>query len=128
MKVAIKHSVSGELKEIKVGWNWLTFFLGQCLGLPFFVKGMVYWGVMFLLIVPIIDVALLFFFVIPFLLVAGYPALGIVAIVALIVGQAVWLGLNGSRLIGLHYLASGWVLQETESEKGKLVKEKWRLT
>ena len=45
--VALQNSKTGELRQIKIGWNWILFFFSSFAGIPLFRRKLVAWGCVF---------------------------------------------------------------------------------
>lgn len=44
MSIAMRHSVTGEIRVQQEGWSWACFFGAGFLGLPLFRRGLAVWG------------------------------------------------------------------------------------
>ncbi len=125
MKVPFKNPRTGELRQIKLGFSWTLFFFSDFFGLPLFLRGLAGWGWLMLalsLAHPLV--------------VALHPAFGISwadlgALHALLgtiqLGCKLYLGFDGNRLTGRHWLREGWTPMDPESPVAKEAAARWRL-
>lgn len=120
MKVQLRHPHSGKLKTIKVGWSWPLFFSPGGLGLPLFFRGLPIWGFV-LLTLSIFDLSEPLF--------AGDHDYAVSSVMDLVLlGVAIWLGINGNRMIGRSLLAQGWRMTDPHSEAARSAVRNWGVT
>ena len=122
MKVKMKNSATGELKEVKVGWSWTLFFFSSFLGIPLFLRKLHIFGGIFLVLWIINLIA-------PSLMHTQDEALEITIIINLLIfGLAIWMGIKGNEMTAKNYLENGWSFDEEESNSVKFAKGKWGIS
>jgi len=130
--VTLKHSQSGELKPVKVGWSWTLFLFSSILGIPLFMRKLYGIGAVFLT-----------FFVVNLILSSGAniaatldlpdETLGYLVILQITsqflgLALAIWIGIKGNELTAKNNLEKGWVFAEPESDATKFARGKWGLS
>lgn len=108
--VGFRNQQTGEVKTINVGWSWVLFLFGGCLGIPFFIRKVYPYAV------AMVGWNLLALF--------APPALG-GAIASIGAGIAIFLGLKGNELTAKYYLQNGWEWSDPESEGTAAAQAKW---
>jgi hypothetical protein len=111
MKVQFNNPRTGQVKSVKLGWNWGLFLSGALIGVPLFLQGLCFWGAVM----------------------ASLWALGFVIangtgtfILSLIgMGLSIFLGLKGNEMIAKNYLKYGWKFANHENDIVKIAKEQW---
>lgn len=117
MKVRLKNQVTGELKEIKVGWSWTLFLFSGIFGLPLFLRKLNTWGFLFLALWVVNLIG-------PYI--AGAEAAGISLVMFFIfAGLGIWLGIKGNEMTAKNYLELGWRFADPLSEDAKFARGKW---
>lgn len=119
VKVVMKNPKTGELKAIKVGWNWLFFLLSCFLGIPLFLNRLYLLGG---LMIAVNVMSSIF---------AGTatPANPIGQFIGLGVQLAflIYLGLKGNELIAKNLLNKGWVFAKPESLEAQVAMSNWQI-
>lgn len=109
MHVLLRHQITGEIKRIKIGFNWVLFLFSWLYGIPLFIRGLWAHGLaVFALCVLIV--------------IAGKgaaPLLGLVAI-----GTTIFYGIKGNELTAKRLLSDGWVFAE-EGAPTEFARAKW---
>ncbi len=117
----MKNPKTGELKAIKVGWNWILFFFSGMLGIPLFLRKlyvlgaiMVGWRILTTILsaVPMHPADTTVY---GFIMVCGE------------LGLAVWLGLKGNEYTAKNYLERGWVFTQPDSLETQFALSRWRI-
>ncbi len=111
MKIKMKNTKTGEIREIKVGWSWVLFLFSGFLGIPLFLRGLNALGAVFLAlwVVNILIVEEILFV--------------ILAIVSF--GLSIWVGIKGNEMTAKNYLERGWQFSEPDSDAIRFAKGKW---
>lgn len=118
MKIAMKNSKTGQIKEVKVGWSWTLFLFSGFLGLPLFLRKLNLWGVIFFvlwivnLIVPSI---------------VGGEERDIVegCILIIFISLQIFVGVKGNELTAKNYLEKDWTFVDPDGEFTKVAKMRW---
>jgi hypothetical protein len=113
MKVQFSNPRTGQVKSVKVGWNWGLFLSGGFIGLPLFLNGLCMWGAV---------MASLWIF--SFIIMDGTAS---VILSGIGVGLCIYLGARGSEIIAKKYLMHGWRWLNPESDTVNFAKNQWGL-
>jgi hypothetical protein len=111
MKVQFSNPRTGQVKSVKVGWNWVLFLSGGFIGLPLFLHGLCIWGAV---------MASLWIF--SFIILDGMAS---VILSGIGIGLSIYLGAKGSEIIAKKYLLHGWRLDNPESDTAKFAQNQW---
>lgn len=117
VRVKMKNPKTGELKEIKVGFNWVYFFWSCLLGIPLFLRKLNVWGSIML--------ALTIF---NLLLQTSNNQAALISLFwvqILAFGLLVFLGVRGNEMTAKNYLELGWEFSNPDSDEVKHAKGKW---
>lgn len=121
MRVGLRNSRSGELKEIKIGFSWILLFFSGFLGLPLFLRRLYIWGAVFLALWAVN-------FLGPSIAGSNEDALAIQLVMFLIMlGLSIWMGVKGNEMTGKNLLEQGWEFVEPSSDVAKFAKLRWGL-
>lgn len=121
MKTALKHSGTGEIRSVKVGWSWVLFLFSWFLGLPLFLRGLPILGAIFLSLFAIK-------LVLPAVSVNYAQTRDIISLINLLLfGLSIWLGIKGNEYTGKRLLENGWTFYDPTSESAKYAQQKWRI-
>jgi hypothetical protein len=128
MKVAMKNTKTGAIKEVKVGWSWTLFLFSGIFGLPLFLRRLHVWGALFLalcvvdVIVGLIPASAQFgaFDFIPLILFGLIPLI--------LFGLSIFVAIKGNEMTAKNYLENGWTFVEPDSEITKMAKMQWGIT
>jgi hypothetical protein len=117
-RVTLQNPRTGEIKVVKVGWNWTLFLLSDFFGLPLFLRGLNGWGLAFLALWA--ADAVLSDLVAP-------PDLGMAEMVlyAIGAGMHLWLGLKGNEMTAKRCLERGWVFADRDGDATRLARLRW---
>jgi hypothetical protein len=113
MKVKFNNPRTGQIKSVKVGWNWALFMSGSLIGLPLFWNGLPAWGSV---MVSLWALGLII-----------SHGTGTVILTVIGMGLSIFLGVNGNEMIAKNYLQQGWEFADPESTTVKIAKEQWGL-
>jgi hypothetical protein len=113
MKVQFNNPRTGQVKSVKVGWNWSLFMSGSLIGLPLFLRGLSIWG-------SVIVSLWVFSFIIS-------DGIGTVILSVIGIALSIFLGVKGNEMIAKNYLKQGWKLVNPESDIVNIAKKQWRL-
>ena len=120
MKIAMKNSKTGEIKEIKVGWSWTLFLFSPLFGLPLFLRKLNVWGAIFLAL------WIAHFIVNAMVAKDSDTATAMLVFLSLaVLGLEIFVGVKGNEMTAKNYLENGWVFVEPESDLTKMAKMKW---
>lgn len=111
MKVQFSNPRTGQIKSVKVGWNWGLFLSGGFIGLPLFLSGLCTWGAV---------MASLWVF--SFIILDG---LGTVILSVIGIGLSIFFGVKGNEMIAKRYLMHGWQFVNPENDIVKIAKKQW---
>jgi len=111
MKVKMKNPITGELKEVKIGWSWTIFFLSGFFGIIFFLRKLNIWGGIFLAL----SVAMLF--------TTAQPEITLYLTLIFWV-LIIWLSVKGNEMTAKNYLELGWEFSDTD-DSVEFAKGKW---
>jgi hypothetical protein len=114
MKVKFNNPRTGQIKSVKVGWNWGFFMAGSLIGLPLFWSGFSLWGSVMVSL-----------WVLGLVISHG---MGRVILSAIGMGLSIFLGVKGNEMIAKNYLKLGWEFADPESDTVKIAKEQWGIT
>ena len=117
----MKNPLTGEIKEVKVGFSWTLFLWSGLFGLPLFLRRLYVWGAIFLSlwIVNAAAIAL------------GPKSNGeLVSNVMgfIYLGLVIFVGIRGNEMTAKNYLETGWVFLEPDSELTKMAKMRWGIS
>jgi hypothetical protein len=113
MKVKFNNPRTGQIKSVKVGWNWGLFFSGSLIGLPLFWNGLSAWGSV---MVSLWALGLVI-----------SHGLGTIILSVIGMGLSIYLGVKGNEMIAKNYLKHGWEFVDPESTVVRIAKEEWAL-
>jgi hypothetical protein len=109
MLVVFKHPLTGQLKTVKVGFNWLFLLTTPFYGVGLFIRGLVLHG---LIAAGVALVTVLL-----------GPAMAPVSGAALIVTAIIY-GAVGNKLLAHHLLSRGWTM-EGDAQLLAFAKARW---
>lgn len=109
-KVQLKHSKTGKITSVKVGWNWIFFLSFSVLGILFeiFISGQ------FQSLQSDAEQA-------------GFAVRSLMGLIATL-GLSIWFGIKGNKMMVKSHLKNGWEFVNPDSEDVKFAKDKWKLT
>ena len=116
--IALQNPRTGELKQIKVGWNWILFFFSSLLGIPLFTRKLIAWGCVFLAL----NVAALTFKMIG----DKTVVFGILVFLTQVI-LAFYVGAKGNQMTARALIDRGWRFIEPKSEMTRFAKMKWKI-
>jgi hypothetical protein len=111
MKVKFNNPRTGQIKSVKVGWNWALFMSGSLIGLPLFWNGLCVWGSVMVSLWAI------------GLIITHGMGTAILSVIGM--GLSIFLGVKGNEMIAKNYLKQGWEFVDPESTIVKIAKEQW---
>jgi hypothetical protein len=117
MSIVLRNKLSGETKEVKVGFSWILFLFAGCLGIPLFLRRLHVWGAVFLAL-WILDV----------LVVMASPEQGsaiVFSINLIFFGLQIWLGIKGNEMTAMNLLENGWEFTDSGSDAVRFARLKW---
>lgn len=121
MRVGLRNSRSGELKEIKVGFSWVLLFFSSFLGLPLILRRLYVWGGVFLALWGVNLIG-------PTIAGSDEDAFAIQLVIFLIMlGLSVWMGIKGNEMTGKNLLEQGWEFIDPNGDATKFAKMRWGL-
>lgn len=114
MKVTMKNSKTGKVKEIKVGWSWTLFLFSGLFGLPLFLRKLHVWG----------GVCLGLWMVRYTLAKRGVAS---ITLTVIFLGIQIFLGIKGNEFTAKNYLKRGWEFTDPDSDVVMLANGEWGL-
>lgn len=115
MRITLKQLETGKTKTLKIGWSWTLFFFSSLYGIPLFLRGLKFWGLLMFgvgiltairnLSLPY-DVGLLDY-----------------ALIAFLFLSAIFFGLKGNELTLKQRIKDGWVFANEQSKDGDFVRQ-----
>ena len=120
MKVTLFNPMSGESRQVKVGFSWTLLFFSGFLGIPQFLRKLNSWGLVALLS----SVMSMQVYSVP----NELDRVVLQVMFALLyIGISVWLGICGNRMTALALLERGWQFSHPNDSMTRLAKHKWSL-
>ena len=116
MQVILRHSISGSLKFVDVGWSWSLFLGASFLGLPLFFRGLPLWGTLML----VLWVLQIF---IPIAGVGGADDIEPLLNLA-VFGLCLYLGFKGNAETAKHFVSCGYELAKPDSIEARVARER----
>ena len=119
MQTTLRHRGTGDVKVLDTGWSWSIFLGASFLGLPLFMRGLAFWGVVMLvawtarLAIPHLGVSA-----------ADQDMLEWIHTIA-VSGLALFLGFKGNALSVNHYVACGYEEDGVESLDDRVAGQLW---
>ena len=119
MQTTLRHRGTGDVKVLDTGWSWSIFLGASFLGLPLFMRGLAFWGVVMLvawtarLAIPHLGVSA-----------ADQDTLEWIHTIA-VSGLALFLGFKGNALSVNHYVACGYEEDGVESLDDRVAGQLW---
>lgn len=108
MKVALRNSVTKEVRLQKIGWIWTLLLLSPALGIPLFMRGLKGWGITSITLLIVV--------------LSGPTFLPVITLVAGII----WLALKGNEITGNMLLQNGWEFDDPTGAEAQLAKRLWK--
>jgi hypothetical protein len=117
LTIGFKNPATGEIRRVKCGWSWTIFFFCWVFGLPLFLRGLIGWGGVFLLLILAhggihAHGAYIYH--------PGAHGLRLISIVLWI-----WISANGNKLTAKRYLRRGWVFENPLGEFTQMARRQW---
>lgn len=112
MTVYLRHPSSGIRKKVSSGFSWIVFLFGGILGIPLFIRGLVLWGVLLLVInlpVYFMDTDSQVFII-----------FGLLSFTL-----SLYLGFKVNEITAKDLLTKGYVFENPDEPEVKLLKKKW---
>jgi hypothetical protein len=113
MKVKLRNPRTGQIKTVKVGWNWGLFLSGSLMGLPLFIRGLCLWG-------SLMASLWVFGFIIS-------DDTGTLILSILGIGLSIFFGAKGNEMIAKNYLKHGWEFVSPETAMVRIAKKQWQI-
>ena len=125
MYVNFIHPVTGEARQVKLGYSWTLFFFGMLFGIPFFIRKMYSYGIIIclLLIKHIINIALFdagyySSYLEQYLLIVNFLSLGV----------SCTFFVQGNKMTAKYYLTHGFRIKDNNEHIKQQVKIAWGFT
>lgn len=104
--IVFKNELTGEMKQVKVGFSWVLLLLADFFGIPLFMRKLTGWGVIMLLFCLTGAVIWLF---------------------PVCIGLSVYLAVCGNKITALNYIRLGYKVAEIDPVRIELAKREWGL-
>lgn len=116
--IAFKNELTGEMKQVKIGFSWVLLllgFFGMLIAIPLFMRKLIGWGIAMLL---------------------GWLGVGVLSIIEPVIsailglimfGLWIYLAICGNKLTAYNYIKLGYKVAETDPTRIELVKRAWGL-
>lgn len=120
MKITLKHKITGEFKEVGIGWSWSLLMFSGLFGLPLYLRGLDEFGRIFFAISASIYtlVFLSLFYPDSGLLYTLFSLIGFILIVMSLISASV-----GNAFTNLRMLDNGWEFSEPDSDSTDLARK-----
>jgi len=127
--VKLKNPVTGEIKQLKVGWSWTCFIFSSTFGIPLFLRELNGWGA----VMCCISILLIYknmLILSSNLFVINRISLDFMGLTLALLGLglSIWLGISANKLYGLKLLEKGWLFSEPNSKETLFAKEQWEIS
>lgn len=119
-KVQMRNPRTGETKHLKVGFSWILLFFSGFFGIPLFLRSLYTWAAIMLGLYAVQIVGGSF--------VDPQTATQLLlAISAIQIGFAIFLGIKGNELTGKNYLERGWEWANPDDRTTVEARQAWSL-
>ena len=120
LMIPFKNPATGEIRQVKCGWSWTIFFFSWFLGLPLFLRGLMGWGVIFLVL------SLTHGAVHALGAYVHHPGMHLVRFISFLLW--IWVSAHGNKLTAKRYLERGWVFENPNNDFTSEAKRRWGIT
>lgn len=124
MFVNFIHPVTGEKRQVKIGWSWTLFFFGTFFGIPFFIRKMYSWAILMCLL-------LISYLTTVFLSIesrADEANLYLTLFQFALFGLQGYFLVDGNKMTAKYYLNQGFRIENDDEFVKKQVKIAWKFT
>ena len=120
-RVLLQNPQSNQIRVIKVGFSWTSFFFGTFFGIPLFLRGLTGHGLFM--------VGFYFAYTIMMIMAQSSEAAagGAVLLWFLAVGLAFFYGFRANAMAGQKYLAEGWQFAKPDSSEALIAASAWSI-
>ena len=119
MQTTLRHRGTGDVKVLPAGWSWSIFLGASFLGIPLFLRGLSFWGV-------VMFVAWTVRLAVPHMGFGGASADSFDWVMSFVVGGlCLFLGFKGNDLSKQHFIACGYEEEGVDSLDDRVAAQLW---
>lgn len=127
MYATFKNEVTGELRNLKIGFSWTVLFFGGILGIPLFIRRLnvhgsimaASWFVSFILQAQLSSARTIS---------SKQEIASLVVVFGLVfLVYQIYLAFNANEMAAKNYLTTGWKFADENSDVTKYAKHRWRI-
>jgi hypothetical protein len=116
--IQLFNPITGEIKEIKLGWSWTCFFFSSTFGIPLFLRDLNVWGALMTCISFSIIFLQLFkdynLLLTTNLYYVIYLDLIILPLAIISFILTIWFAISANRLYAIKLFEKGWIIKDAE--------------